>query len=83
MKQRRHCEACGRRLRVKGSYPITFRTLFGDARLTSQRFHRCRCQSEAGPATASPLKDFISDHVAPERLYLEARWASLALYAVS
>ncbi len=83
MKQRRHCEACGRRLRVKGSYPITFRTLFGDIRLTSQGFHRCRCQSEAGPATASPLKDFLTDHVAPERLYLEARWASLAPYAVT
>src|SRR5216683_673510 len=49
MKQRRHCETCGRRLRVKGSYPITFRTLFGDIRLTSQRFDRCRCQGGAGP----------------------------------
>src|SRR5712691_11306498 len=83
MKQRRHCETCGRRLRVKGSYPITFRTLFGDIRLTSQRFDRCRCQGGAGPATASPLKDLLSPHVAPERLYLEARWASLAPYAVT
>jgi hypothetical protein len=83
IKQHHHCETCGERLRVKGSYPITFSTLFGDIHLTSQRFHRCCCQGGAGPATGSPLKDFFSPHVARERLYLEARWASLAPYAVT
>ena len=51
----RHCAACGRRLRSKGGHPVMFRTLFGDVRLASPRFHRCRCQDQAGPATVSPL----------------------------
>jgi hypothetical protein len=31
----------------------------------------------------SPLRNLISDHVAPERLYLEARWSSLVPYAAA
>ena len=31
----------------------------------------------------SPLTDLIPDHVAPERLYLEARWSSLVPYAAA
>jgi hypothetical protein len=58
-----------------------FRTLFGDISLASPRFCRCRCQNGEGPATASPLADLLPDQVAPERLYLEARWASLVPYA--
>jgi len=79
----RCCAACGARRRSKGSYPVTFMTLYGDVRLRSPRLHRCSCQGTEGPATASPLCDLISDHVAPERLYLEARWASLAPYAAA
>lgn len=58
-----------------------FRTLFGDIPLVSPRLCGCRCQNGEGPATASPLADLLPDHVAPERLYLEARWASLVSYA--
>ena len=80
---RRCCAACGKRLRAKGSYPIVFRSLFGDVRLASPRFHRCRCREQAGALTVSPLKELFSDHTAPERLYLEARWASLVPYAAA
>ena len=82
---RRHhcCEACGRRLRVKGAYPVLFRTLYGDVVLRSPRLHRCPCQGNSGPATTSPLTALLSDHIAPERLYLETRWASLAPYAAA
>ena len=83
VERRRHCETCGRRLRSKGGYPIVFRSLFGDIRLTSPRLHRCRCRDQAGTATVSPLKELLSGHVAPERLYLEARWASLVPYAAT
>ena len=31
----------------------------------------------------SPLRDLIPSHVAPERLYLEARWSSLVPYAAA
>ncbi len=81
--RRRCCPACGARRRSKGSYPLVFRSLYGDVELDSPRLHRCPCQTADGPATASPLCDLISSHVAPERLYLEARWASLVPYAAA
>lgn len=81
--ERRCCETCGRRRRRKGGYPIVFRTLFGDVRLQSPRLYRCRCQEDGGPATVSPLTELIAGHVAPERLYIETRWASLVPYAAA
>lgn len=81
--RRRYCSACGRRRRSKGSYPLVFRTLYGDVELDSPRLHRCPCQGADGPATVSPLCDLIPSHVAPERLYLEARWSSLVPYAAA
>jgi hypothetical protein len=80
---RRCCEVCSRRRRSKGGYPIIFHTLFGDVRLSSPRFHRCPCQEGSGKATVSPLAQLIPDHVAPERLYLETRWASLVSYVAA
>lgn len=80
----RRCAECGARRRSKGSYPIMFRTLYGDVQLASPRLHRCACQAgEKGPATMSPLQLLLPEHVAPERLYLEARWASLVPYAAA
>jgi hypothetical protein len=73
----RCCEVCGTRRHNKGSYPVIFMTLYGDVKLSSPRLHRCPCQGVDGPATVSPLRALIPDYVAPERLYLEARWASL------
>jgi hypothetical protein len=83
IERHRHCTACGKQLRTKGSYPVVFRSLFGDIRLASPRFHRCRCRDQAGPATASPLKDLLSEQTAPERLDIETRWASLVPYAAT
>ncbi|MGH7044542.1 MAG: ISKra4 family transposase [Acetobacteraceae bacterium] len=82
---RRHrpCGACGRPRRIKGTSPIVFRTLYGDVDLRSPRVHRCACQNGCGPATISPLREFIPGHVSPERLYLEAKWASLVPYAAA
>ncbi len=73
----------GRRLRSKGSYPVTFHTLFGDVRLKSPRYCLPLADDESGPATISPLRKLIPDHIAPERLYLETRWASLVPYAAA
>lgn len=82
---RRHrcCASCGTPRRCNGSYPVLFRTLYGDVQLASPRLHRCACRDGQGPATLSPLRDLIPGHVAPERLYLEARWASLVAYAAA
>ncbi len=79
----RCCDGCGARRRSKGSYPIVFRTPYGDVPLASLRLHRCACQSDEGPATVSPLRNLMPDHIAPERLYLEARWSSLVPYAAA
>jgi len=77
--QHRGCDACGERRQVKGSYPIKFHTLYGDVELRSPRLHRCSCRGTDGPASVSPLRDLIPDHVAPERLYLEARRGILSV----
>ncbi len=80
----RNCEACGGRQRSKGSYSVTFMTLYGDVQLSSPRLYRCACHNSDGAGTVSPLRGLIPDHhIAPERLYLEARWASLAPYAAA
>jgi hypothetical protein len=81
--RQRCCKACGARRHSKGSYPVIFMTLYGDVKLSSPRLHRCPCQGADGPATVSPLRALILDYVAPERLYLEARWASLVPYAAA
>jgi hypothetical protein len=82
-KRHRWCETCGERPRVKGRYLTTFRTLSGDVELSNRRLHRCPCQGTDGPATVSPLRDQLPNRVAAERLYLEARWASLIPYAAA
>ncbi len=57
--------------------------LFGDIELSSQRLRACPCRGAEGPGTVSPLGDLIPEKVSPERLYLEARWASLVPYAAA
>ncbi len=81
---RHRCYAsCGARRRSNGSYPVLFQTLYGDVQLASPRLRRCACRGKEGPATVAPLRDLLPGHVAPERLYLEARWASLVPYAAA
>jgi hypothetical protein len=75
--------ADGRQLRSKGSYPVMFRTLFGDVRLKSPRYCLPADARRKGPATVSTLRELIANHIAPERLYLETRWASLVPYAAA
>jgi hypothetical protein len=70
------CPACGRQLCHKGKYPIIFRTVFGNVVLSSPRFYRCSCHP-ADSQTFSPLAELLTEHTAPELLYLESRWASL------
>jgi hypothetical protein len=52
--------------------------------IASPRADDCKpLQVGRGGATTSPLVELIPDHVAPERLYLETRWASLISYATA
>jgi hypothetical protein len=83
LENHRHCKVGGRKLRCKGSYPVTFRTLFGDVQLKRPRYYVPKERQTNGPATISPLTQLLSELVAPERLYLETRWASLVPYAAA
>jgi hypothetical protein len=76
------CPACGRQLCHKGKYPIIFRTVFGNVILSSPRFYRCSCHP-ADSQTFSPLAELLTEHTAPELLYLESRWASLISFGMA
>ena len=77
-----HCKECSASLRSKGKTIIRFRTAFGDVPITSPRLHRCACDT-ATARTFSPLADLFREHVAPEMLYLETKWASLVSFGVT
>jgi hypothetical protein len=80
--ERRCCAQCGRPLPSKGSTVIRFRTSFGDVPVSSPRLHLCACDAGKGK-TFSPLTELFSEHVAPELLYLETKWASLVSFGVT
>ena len=54
-----------------------------DIVLDSPRLYRCVCQADQGSATVSPLQELVAHGIAPERLYLESRWASLVSYGAA
>jgi hypothetical protein len=81
---RGRCPACGAALRRKGRHRAQLRTLFGTVPLTGPRRFRCRCAPHPkASATFSPLAELLPEHVAPERLYLEAKWAALVSYGLT
>ncbi len=76
------CPASGRKLRDKGHREIRYRTVFGDVTVDSPRYYQA--PGHAGAAqTFSPLTDLLPDHVAPELLWLETKWASLVSFGVT
>jgi hypothetical protein len=72
----RRCPCCGKVRGVKSSHRLTFQTLFGNLEIGSPRWNHCRCQPNQ-TKTFSPLLGLLHEHVSPERLYLESKWASL------
>ena len=78
----RRCGACGKRLWSKGRTSFQFRTPFGDVPVTAPRLKRCRCDTSSSESF-SPLAGLFSEHVAPEMLYLETKWASLIPFGVT
>ena len=80
--ERSHCPCCRRKMRCKARGQIRYRTVFGDVAIESPRFYHCQCHE--GPAnTFSPLTDLLSEHIAPELLWLETKWASLVSFGVT
>jgi hypothetical protein len=76
------CTHCGAPQRCKGYHPMQLRTLFGTLAVKSPRLCQCRCQSHAAK-TYSPLAALLPEHMTPERLFLETKWAALASYGVT
>lgn len=76
------CPCCRRKLRCKARGQIRYRTVFGDVTVPSPRFYRCECH-DGSAKTFSPLTELLPDHVAPELLWLETKWSSLASFGIT
>jgi hypothetical protein len=76
------CAQCGKHCHRKGTRPIVYRTLFGTLRLPNERLFHCPCQPHS-TQTFSPLADLLPERTAPERLYFEAKFASLMSYGLT
>jgi hypothetical protein len=72
--QSRCCPECGRVRQRRGHHDITVRTVFGNVELESPRLGHCPCQPQE-EKTFSPLGTLLPEHVSPELLYLEVKWA--------
>jgi hypothetical protein len=78
----RPCAHCGRRQRSKGSHTTQVRTVFGTISVQSPRLHQCSCQPHP-TETFSPLAALLPEHLTPELLSLETKWAALVSYGVT
>src|SRR5256885_9706532 len=76
------CPDCGALLKVKAHASRSFRTLFGTCKLDSQRLEHCDCKRRK-TLSFRPLSALLTESVAPELLYMEAKWSSLVSYGMS
>src|SRR5713101_7430278 len=76
------CADCGALLKVKAHASRSFRTLFGTCKLYSPRLEHCDC-TRRKTSSFRPLSALLTESVAPELLYIEAKWASLVSYGMS
>src|SRR5499425_3923580 len=76
------CSDCGALLKVKAHASRSFRTLFGTYNLDSPRLEHCDC-TRRKTMSFRPLAALLTESVAPELLYMEAKWSSLVSYGMS
>jgi len=76
------CSDCGALLKVKAHASRSFRTLFGTCKLDSPRLEHCDCTRRT-TSSFRPLSALLTESVAPELLYMEAKWSSLVSYGMS
>jgi hypothetical protein len=76
------CPDCGALLKVKAYASRSFRTLFGTYKLDSPRLEHCDC-TRRKTLSFRPLSALLTESVAPELLYIEAKWSSLVSYGMS
>src|SRR5215510_13913512 len=70
------CSDCGALLKVKAHASRSFRILFGTCKLASPRLEYCDCTRHK-TSSFRPLSGLLTESVAPELLYIEAKWSSL------
>ena len=76
------CPDCGTPLHLKARARRSFRTLFGTFTFDSPRLEHCDCTRHQ-TASFRPLSALLTESVAPELLYMEAKWSSLVSYGMS
>jgi hypothetical protein len=76
------CPDCGTPLKLKAHGSRAFRTLFGTLKFHSPRLEHCDC-TRRETASFRPLSTLLTEPVAPELLYMEAKWSSLVSYGLS
>src|SRR5215467_11971420 len=76
------CPDCGTPLKLKARGSKSFRTLFGTFTFSSPRLEHCDCKRRK-TASFRPLSVLLTEPVAPELLYMEAKWSSLVSYGLS
>jgi len=76
------CPDCGAPLKLKARGSRSFRTLFGTFKVYSPRLEYCDCKRRK-TSSFRPLSALLTEPVAPELLYMEAKWSSLVSYGLS
>src|SRR5262247_420711 len=76
------CPDCGAPLQLKARGSRSFRTLFGTFKVYSPRLEYCDCRRRK-TSSFRPLSALLTESVAPELLYMEAKWSSLVSYGLS
>src|SRR6266436_4874298 len=76
------CPDCGTPLHLKARSRRSFRTLFGTFQFDSPRLEHCDCTRHK-TSSFRPLSALLTESVAPELLYMEAKWSSLVSYGMS
>jgi len=76
------CPDCGTPLKLKAHGSRSLRTLFGTFKVYSPRLEHCDCKRRK-TSSFRPLSALLTEPVAPELLYMEARWSSLVSYGLS
>ena len=76
------CPDCGTPLHLKARSRRSFRTLFGTFQFDSPRLEHCDCTRHK-TVSFRPLSALLTESVAPELLYMEAKWSSLVSYGMS
>src|SRR5262252_7132471 len=76
------CPDCGTPLKLQAHASRSLRTLFGTLKFSSPRLEHCDCTRHT-TSSFRPLSALLTESVAPELLYMEAKWSSLVSYGMS